>query len=1379
MAINFPNNPNPNDTWSEVGKTWLWDGTTWKLNSTTASGISLTDLSVTKPNPTASGSGDVTYNNTTGVFTYTPPVVGSTSFTGLSDTPGSLTAGKWLKVNVGGTALEWTDAPSGSDTNDYLNTASLNGNTLTLTRTGSQSLSNVTVDLSSLNSVPTTITVADESVDTTCYPLFTTESTGDLEPKTGSNIKFNSASGQLEAGSFKKTGGTAAEFLKADGSIDTTTYLSSVALNDLSNVDATTNLANGKILKYDLGSTTWVVADDNTSGGGSANFTGLSDTPSAHSNNKWLKSNGSALIWTDAPVDTNTIYDLSGVATSNGFKTRLTGSDSTTDEVEFTPGGGISYTVSGNTCQISSINSLSGLSDVDYQGASPANNKILKFDTSVSKWVLADDVSGSGGDGNDYVTGAALGTGGNAKVLTLSFGNTSLNQTVDLASIDTNTTYGVFQGTASGLVPASDSNTSNKYLRSDGTWQVVSSGGGADGNDYVTGAALGTGGNAKVLTLSFGDTSLNQTVDLASIDSNTIYDLTGVATGNGAKVRLTGSDSTTDEVEFTAGGGISYTVTGNTIQISSLNSLSGLSDTTITASPTDNYVLTYDSASSKWEPQPVPSGSTSFTGLSDTPGSLTAGKWLKVNAGGTALEYTNEPTDTNTNYYVSCVDGINSDEERIRLLGSDGTQDYVTLEAGTGLSVARDGDKITFTNTVSNTDTNTTYDLTGVATGNGAKVRLTGSDSTEDDVELTPGGGISYTVTGNTIQISSINSLSGLSDTDISGSPSNGDVLKWNGTDWAPGTDNSGGGSDGNDYVTNLSLSGTTLTAEFGNSSLNQSINLASIDTNTNTTYSVSCVDGDNVDEEKIRLTAGGSGSGTDDIVLEAGTGLTIARSGDKITFANSETDTKYDLTGVATGSGFKIRLAGLTASGNTNDDIELTPGGGISYTVTGNTCQISSINSLSGLSDTDIGSSPSTGDVLKWNGTDWAPGTDNSGGGADGNNYVTSASWSSSTGQLTLTRGGSSSLSSVTANVSNLVTYLNANLSSGDPTIRTDNDSSWHYPVFVDSSTDNISQTLKIDSGMKYYPGANWLQLTSVQCQKMYDWTSSYGSSGQFLMSKGSSSWEWSSHVEQNSSGELLLKRTDTSQEGGHLQFEDADGNNSFAIDVYGTSTSNSVWRIIDQQTQTGGTGTERFSVNRSGAFGIGHIAARDFGSEGKVLTSHGSSTPPSWESASGGSSGFRVATNVRSSDDNSFSNNSWKQIMVCAISKDSGSDILVQSKMNFAYGIYNDTDEDGWVNVYFLLVRRQGNSGSWSQIGQELALTNLYNESANYSGTKMINMFAGLDAPDAALTNSSFSGSSPLYYAVWAKYLEQGNDAPTNPLKILRGSSIVAMEY
>tara|TARA_R110001583_G_scaffold28586_4_gene101149 strand:+ start:4420 stop:5961 length:1542 start_codon:yes stop_codon:yes gene_type:complete len=58
-------------------------------------------------------------------------------------------------------------------------------------------------------------------------------------------------------------------------------------------------------------------------------------------------------------------------------------------------------------------------------------------------------------------------------------------------------------------------------------------------------------------------------------------------------------------------------------------------------------------------------------------------------------------------YSISCVDGDNSDEEKIRLTGSDSSTDDVVLEAGTGLSIARSGDKITLTNTVSDTDTNT------------------------------------------------------------------------------------------------------------------------------------------------------------------------------------------------------------------------------------------------------------------------------------------------------------------------------------------------------------------------------------------------------------------------------------------------------------------------------------------------------------------------------------------------------------------------------------------------------------------------------------------------------------------------------------------------
>ena len=68
--------------------------------------------------------------------------------------------------------------------------------------------------------------------------------------------------------------------------------------------------------------------------------------------------------------------------------------------------------------------------------------------------------------------------------------------------------------------------------------------------------------------------------------------------------------------------------------------------------------------------------------------------------------------DNNTTYTISTVDGDSSNQEKLRLTGSDATDDDVVFEAGTGLSIARSGDKITFTNTDPGSGTNTFIGLT-------------------------------------------------------------------------------------------------------------------------------------------------------------------------------------------------------------------------------------------------------------------------------------------------------------------------------------------------------------------------------------------------------------------------------------------------------------------------------------------------------------------------------------------------------------------------------------------------------------------------------------------------------------------------------------------
>ena len=67
----------------------------------------------------------------------------------------------------------------------------------------------------------TTSTLADESSDTTCFPIFATGATGDLALKTGTNLTFNASNGQLTATSYAGDGSnlTGVSSQVADGCI--------------------------------------------------------------------------------------------------------------------------------------------------------------------------------------------------------------------------------------------------------------------------------------------------------------------------------------------------------------------------------------------------------------------------------------------------------------------------------------------------------------------------------------------------------------------------------------------------------------------------------------------------------------------------------------------------------------------------------------------------------------------------------------------------------------------------------------------------------------------------------------------------------------------------------------------------------------------------------------------------------------------------------------------------------------------------------------------------------------------------------------------------------------------------------------------------------
>ena len=132
------------------------------------------------------------------------------------------------------------------------------------------------------------ITLADESSDTTCFPVFATAATGDLAPKTGTNLTFNSSSGALTATSFvgdltgavtgnSSTATTATNVTVADESSDT-------SCNVLFTTAATGDLAPKSGTNLTFNSSSGVLTATGFAGDLTGAVTGNADTATTSTN---------------------------------------------------------------------------------------------------------------------------------------------------------------------------------------------------------------------------------------------------------------------------------------------------------------------------------------------------------------------------------------------------------------------------------------------------------------------------------------------------------------------------------------------------------------------------------------------------------------------------------------------------------------------------------------------------------------------------------------------------------------------------------------------------------------------------------------------------------------------------------------------------------------------------------------------------------------------------------------------------------------------------------------------------------------------------------------------------------------------------------------
>ena len=111
-----------------------------------------------------------------------------------------------LQTDSGGTGVEWTSNVDVPGTLDVTGNATFDGSvtatTFTGNVTGSSGSTSGNAATATTATKATNITVADESTDTSCNVVFVTAATGDLPPKTGTNLTFNSNTGQLTATKF-------------------------------------------------------------------------------------------------------------------------------------------------------------------------------------------------------------------------------------------------------------------------------------------------------------------------------------------------------------------------------------------------------------------------------------------------------------------------------------------------------------------------------------------------------------------------------------------------------------------------------------------------------------------------------------------------------------------------------------------------------------------------------------------------------------------------------------------------------------------------------------------------------------------------------------------------------------------------------------------------------------------------------------------------------------------------------------------------------------------------------------------------------------------------------------------------------------------------
>ncbi len=418
------------------------------------------------------------------------------------------------------------------------------------------------------------------------------DSLGNVDVSDDLNVLGNAAvTGSTTANSFIKTGGTSAQFLKADGSLDSNTYITT----STDTLDSVTDRGNSTTNSITVGNiTSGSAIVDNLE----IQYALRDQTNSSGTNGQVLSSTGTGTDWIDVPVDSvngetgtvvldtddvaegsTNLYDKTVSITSSGAAT-VTGTypnfnvDATDTDTTYSAGSNISivgttinntapdqtvtltegdnvtitgtypnFTISSNDVvgAVSSVSGGTGISVNSTTGAVVVTNTI----TNNNQLTNGAGYTTNTGDITGVTAGSGISGGGTSGTVTLSHADTSSQTSVNNSGATvvqdvTLDTYGHVTGLASKTITLADLGytgaTNANYITNNN--QLTNGAGYTTNVGDITGVTAGT-------NLTGGGTSGTVTLNLASTPS-----VTGINVGS--QIQLKESADRADLLEITS-----------------------------------------------------------------------------------------------------------------------------------------------------------------------------------------------------------------------------------------------------------------------------------------------------------------------------------------------------------------------------------------------------------------------------------------------------------------------------------------------------------------------------------------------------------------------------------------------------------------------------------------------------------------------------------------------------------------------------------------------------------------------------------------------------------------------------------------------------------